>query len=617
MRFRHPPDSGSSAIRMMTCMSNNTRPAGTSRRSLLTALTATAATVPLASLSAAPASAAPAAAPAAPAGLAVQPLAAGAGAGLTTPRSAVTITDLGADWFAGVALGPLGTNVLSGTPARTEVTSGGKRVALLTQGARTVVLTGPERTFTENKRPFADDFQRTLPDLALPVADRVYWGTAPAGGGWTTLGGADTDFSVTPGAGVISLTTDFASRHASLRDGEITDVDVRSVAKFDKVPTGQACSYALSFGYQDTHNNYRARLSFTTAGAVELRVEKEVADTVTQLVPTVALATGVPAGTNWTIRVRREGSHIQAKAWRSDLAEPAAWSAEADDTTFAKGRVGLRALANNGVTNLPVKLTVSRFEVTAATWETLPTVTHTDWVRVLDQPFDGTWTPALETQIRAWAGSTAPDVLAYAAMFLPGAPAVTAGTGKAAGKQVLGRAGYGYLDPQGNRYEGADFHEYMNLGWTFPDGTYTGPSSKQVGNLDCSGYTRMVFGYHHGVPVAAGSDTSKTRLPRKSRDMVDYAPGVRIDQTNGTTPPAAALLQPGDLVLFNADSGDDNPTITVDHVGIYLGKDTEGKRRFVSSRKTGHGPTMSDLAGASTLDGTGTYATKLHTVHRI
>ncbi|MFJ5531745.1 hypothetical protein [Streptomyces sp. NPDC093261] len=90
-----------------------------------------------------------------------------------------------------------------------------------------------------------------------------------------------------------------------------------------------------------------------------------------------------------------------------------------------------------------------------------------------------------------------------------------------------------------------------------------------------------------------------------------------IDRTDGTNPPAAALLQPGDLVLFNADSGDDNPTVTVDHVGICLGRDTTGRRRFLSSRKTVNGPTMSDLGGASVLDGTGTYAKKLHTVHRV
>ncbi|MFI2506743.1 hypothetical protein [Streptomyces sp. NPDC018972] len=581
-----------------------------SRRTLLTAFAASAASVPLAGAVAAPARAASSVP------VSVQPLA--AAAGTTAARSSVTLSPLDASYFAPVTLdASLTTTVLPGSPARTEVTSGGRRVALLTHGARTVVLPGPRRTFSEDKRPFVDDFRRTLPDLSLPVAERDHWGASPGGGVWSTLGPVDTDYSVVPGAGVIDLTTDYASRHASLRDGDITDVDVRSVAAFDKVPTGEACSYALSFGYQDTHNNYRARLSFLTTGAVQLRVEKEVADTVTQLAPALTLATGVPANTDWTIRVRREGSRIRVKAWRSESAEPSAWDVDVSDSTFAKGRVGLRALANQGCANLPVRLSVSRFQVDAATWDAPPSVTHGDWVRVLPRPFDGTWTEELDQVIRGWAGSTAPDVLAYAAMFLGGAPAVTAGAGPAQGRQVLGEAGYGYLDPQGYRYEGADFHEYMNIGWTFDDGTRTGPSSKQVGNLDCSGYTRMVYGYHMGVPLAAGEDTSRQRLPRKSRDMADHAPGVRIDRTDGTAPPAAALLQPGDLVLFNADSGDDQQTDTVDHVGIHLGVDAAGRRRFLSSRKTVNGPTMADLGGASLLDGTGTYAKTLHTVHRI
>jgi cell wall-associated NlpC family hydrolase len=585
------------------------RMVNTSRRGLLATFAASVVSVPLSALAATPARAAESA-------VSVRPFAA-----LTGPApalSSVTLPPLDASYFTPVSLStPLTATVRPGTPARTEVTSGGKPVALLTHGARTVVLPGPRRTFAENKRPFVDDFQRTLPDPSPPAPERQYWGTSPGGGSWSTLGPVDTDYSVVPGTGVITVTTDFASRHASLRDDEITDVDVRSVARFDKVPTGQACSYALSFGYQDTHNSYRARLSFLTTGAVELRVEKEVSDTVTPLAASLTLATGVPAGTDWTIRVRREGSRIQAKAWRSGSAEPSAWAVDVSDSTFTKGRVGLRALANSGCTNLPIKLLVSRVQVDAASWDVPPSVTHGDWVRVLSRPFDGTWTDEVERTIRGWAGSTAPDVLAYAAMFLAGAPAVTAGAGPAQGKQVLGEAGYGYLDPQGFRYEGADFHEYMGIGWTFDDGAYTGPSSKQVGNLDCSGYTRMVYGYHMGVPTAAGQDTSLLRIPRQSRHMADYAPGVRIDRTDGTNPPAAALLQPGDLVLFNADSGDDNPTVTVDHVGIYLGEDAAGKRRFLSSRKTGNGPTMADLGGASLLDGTGTYAKKLHTVHRV
>ncbi|MFG2732385.1 NlpC/P60 family protein [Streptomyces canus] len=582
----------------------------TSRRRLLAAFAASAA-APLTGL---------AAAPPARAAVATDVPAFPGPAGLSSARSWVSMAPLDAAYFTPVALAtPLTTTVLAGTPARTEVTSGGKRVALLTHGARTVVLPGPQRTFAENKRPFVDDFQRTLPDLALGEGDRVYWGTSPGGGRWITSDTFRTDFSVVPGTGIIDLTTAGYSRHATLRDDEITDVDVRGTARFDKVPTGQACSFALTFGYVSTRNHYRARLSFLTSGAVEMRLEKEVDNDVTALGAAVTLAAGVRAGADWTIRVRREGARIQAKAWPSASTEPSSWAFELTDSTptLTKGRMGLRALANEGCTNLPLRLSVSRLEVDAANWAVLPTVAHGDWVRLLPEPFDGTWTAELEQTIRGWAGSTVPDVLAYTAMFLGGAPAVTAGSGPAQGKQVLGEAGYGYPDPHGYLLEGADFHEYMKVGWTFPDGTYRGPSSKQVGNLDCSGYTRMVYGYHLGVPLAAEEDTSGTRIPRKSRHIADYAPGVVVDRATGATPPTAALLQPGDLVLFNADSGDDEVSVTVDHVGIYLGLDDGGRRRFVSSRKTANGPTMSDLGGASLLDGLGTYAKTLHTVRRI
>ncbi|MEX3100565.1 MULTISPECIES: NlpC/P60 family protein [unclassified Streptomyces] len=574
------------------------------RRGLLTAFAATAAAVPLVGSTTVPARAVGTSG--------AVPL------GPASPRSSVTFAALDASYFTPVTFGAaLTATALPGTPERTEVSAGGRRVAVLTRGARTVVLKGPPRTFLENKRPFVDDFQRTLPDLSLPEGSRSYWGTSPGGGSWSTTGPVDADFSVTPGTGLVALTTENVSRHASLRDGEVADVDVRSTVRLDKVPAGQACSYALSFGYQDARNHYRARLSFLSTGVVQLRVEKEVADVVTSLAPAADLATGVSAHTDWTVRVRRESDRIRVKAWRTASAEPSAWAVDVADTTFAKGRVGLRALANTGCTNLPVTVQVSRFQVDAANWASSPSVTHDEWVRLLPSPYDGDWTPELERTVRELSGSLAPDALAYAAMFLGGAPAVTAGSGQAAGRQVLGEAGYGYLDSRGYRYEGADFHEYMDTDWTFGDGSYAGRFSKQAGNLDCSGYTRMVYGYHLGVPLAAGTDTSGLRLPRKSRDMATHSPGTVIARTDGTSPPSAELLQPGDLVLFNADSGDDTTSTAVDHVGIYLGLDTAGKRRFLSSRKTANGPTMSDLGGASLLDGAGTYARTLHTVHRI
>ncbi|WP_256104476.1 NlpC/P60 family protein [Streptomyces sp. ODS05-4] len=592
----------------------------TSRRSLLSLIAASAATVPLSALAAAPARAAGTA----PAAVEPFPVPAGSAPGL----SRVTLPPLDASYFTPVAMtDPLTVTVRPGTPDRTEITSGGARIAMLTHGARTVVLSGPVRTFTENKQPFTEDFRRTLPDPAAPPAARRSWGSSPNGGRWETLGPAASDFSVAPGAGVIVLTTDHVSRHATLEDDEIGDVDVRATGRFDKVPTGQACSFALSFGYQGVpaRDSYRARLSFLTTGAVELRVEKEYAGEVTQLAGVTPLATAVPAGADWTIRVRRQGNRFQVKAWRAAAGEPAAWTVETSDKAdrtvephFTKGRVGLRVLAGEGCSNLPVKLTVSRFQVDAANWEKPPSVTHGDWVRVLPEPFDGDWTPALDHVIRGWAGSTAPDVLAYAAMFLNGAPAVTSGAGPAKDKQVLGAAGYGPLDQRGLRREGADFLDYMATGWTFPDGATAGPAADQAGSLDCSGYVRMVYGYHAGVALAAWTDTTGTAIPRASRHMVDFTPGVRIDRTaDGATPPAAARLQPGDLLFFNADSGDDLTTATIDHVGIHLGTDAAGKRRFLSSRKTADGPTMADLGGASLLDGDGTYAKRLHTVHRV
>lgn len=576
----------------------------TSRRSLLSALAA--ATVPVSALASAPAARAAGGTPAAPPPPALPP------AGLGAPPSSVTVAPLDASWFTHVTLAsPLTPTVLPGAPARTEVTSGGRRIALLTHGARTVIVPGPRRTFREDKQPFAEDFDRTLPDPAANPLTRPCWGNSPGGGTWDTEGPDDGDFSVTPGRGLIRLTTDNPSRYATLKDGGITDVDVTAVAGFDKVPTGDACSYAVVFGHTAPGDHQRARLSFLTTGAVELRIEKVSGGTATPLAPAVTVATGVPAGTAWGVRVRREGTLVRVKAWRASAAQPADWTVTVTESPLGKGRIGLRALANKGCTGLPVTLTVTGFQVTAATWAEPPSVTHDAWVRVLPQPFDGTWTPALEQTVRGWTGSLAPDVLAYAAMFLPGAPEVLSGAGPAAGRKVLGKATYSRADARGERDTGADFHEYMGIDWTFPTGLKAA-EARYEGSLDCSGYTRMVYGYHMGVPLAGMDDASPARLPRTSAQMAARAPGVRLARTTGATPEVVALLQPGDLLFWDAD-GDGE----VDHVGIHVGTDALGRPRFVSSRKTVNGPTMADVAGASLLSGGGTYDTGLRAVHRL
>ncbi|MFI9235712.1 hypothetical protein [Streptomyces sp. NPDC053079] len=106
-------------------------------------------------------------------------------------------------------------------------------------------------------------------------------------------------------------------------------------------------------------------------------------------------------------------------------------------------------------------------------------------------------------------------------------------------------------------------------------------------------------------------------------EFEDADPDFRIGQRakDSTTAPAMPLLQPGDLVLFDVNDKEEWPVepdeYAVDHVGIYLGLDKAGKRRFLSSRKSCDGPTMADVSGSSTLDSPGIYADSLHTVHRI
>lgn len=530
--------------------------------------------------------------------------------------------------FARSFLGELRARVLPGTPVRTEVRHGDQRVAVLTEGARTVVVSGPERTFTENKQSFADVFDRLVPDPALLPAKRLKpgWGYSPAGGTWSVHGGTagDADFGVhTRGAATMVLKDTEEGRYATLTDDGISDVDVMCEASLDKVPVGNACSVALLFGYRSGSAHYRARLSFTTKGEVDLRVERVADGRTVVLAEAGPLATGVRAGAVWKIRVRRTGVKALVTAWPAAGVEPGEPIAQVEVAEAGRrGRVGVRGFASSGCTNLPVTVAVRRFEVADATWAAPPSVTHRDWVRLLDAPFDGAWTPAVEAVVRGWAGSMAPDVFSYAMMFLPDAPPVGGADPRVGGADVLGEAGYGKPDSQGLLPVGADFHDYMQQPWAFPDETRE-PEDKQGRHLDCSGYVRMVYGFHLGVDMVAVKDPAKKALPRKSGAMVDFAPGVRVAQRAGSGGSGVDLgqLQPGDLVLFDvhdvAGDPDDPESYDVDHVGIYLGLDQEDKRRFLSSRKSADGPTMADISGASVLDGPGIYADSLHTVHRI
>ncbi|MER8046864.1 NlpC/P60 family protein [Streptomyces sp. NPDC094032] len=548
-----------------------------SRRTALLALAGVAAGGALPLAGAAPAAAAPV--PAADPPLVPSPL-----PGLPDPRLPLHVDPTDAWHFAPHPAGPLTTRAV---PGGLEVADDAGVLATLTTGARTVTVRGPKRWFTEQKKQVLDDFDRVPP--------KGGWGMSPGGGSWSHINGADADYAVEGGQGVITLTAADASRFSLLPDYGIGDVDVRARFSFDRLPVGAPVSLGLVLGAEDVNNHYRSRLILTPAGEVQLVLEKEVADQPATLAAAVTVGTGWTAGEQWWVRVERTGDLLRTRAWKS-ATEPSGWTHSVADTSFPMGAVGVRALASKGATVRP-KARVDSFRIETATWADPPLVTHDTWVRLLPEPFAGTWTPDLEQRITAWAGDTSPDLLAYCAMYQPFAPVVTQG-----GRQVLGESAYSKADPTtGLRTVGADFQEYLGIPYDFPGYPRREPEAEFLRCLDCSGYVRMVFGYHLGLPLLHESAAAGTQaLARTSSGMATAAPGVTIAESAvGSTPPLDGL-RIGDTVYFDTDATTDDPG---GHVGVYVGPDRYGKRRFVSSRKSPNGPTLGDVGGKSILDG--------------
>ncbi|MFE6226903.1 C40 family peptidase [Streptomyces sp. NPDC057854] len=498
--------------------------------------------------------------------------------------------------------------VIEGTPQRLEVLDSQGVAAVFTVGAKTVVLRGASRRFTEQKRPFTDSFARTLANG---------WGPSPGGGVWSNANGSDSLYSVSNGVGSILLDATNVSRHVSVRDSGIGDCDVSVKATIDKTPVTAGVSCAVSFAYQDTNNHYRARLLFSSAsGNVQLSLEREVDNAVTVLGPAVTLGSGFQPHDWWNIRVQKKGNALSCRAWKDGTAEPSTWTHTTTDATFATGRVGVRAIASSGNSALPINAKFADFKLRSGQWATPPTVVHSTWVRLLDQPFDGSWSEALAQRVRSWLVDQTPDVLAYAWMFVTGAATVT--DPLLSGKRIFGQADYGPLATDGTRYEGSDWNDFIGTSWTyrtgeartFPHGNVTSP-----GGLDCSGYVRMVFGRCLGIPLVYKEGLDGISLPRTTRDMAPNGPGVVVISSAGAPPASLSDLQIGDVLFFDADESD--PTEgQIDHCGIYVGTDANGEMRFVSSRKTANGPTFSDLGGPSVINGTSNYSTRLRTVRR-
>lgn len=242
---------------------------------------------------------------------------------------------------------------------------------------------------------------------------------------------------------------------------------------------------------------------------------------------------------------------------------------------------------------------------------TTATITTTTWVRLAPQ----VWAPGAEKA--AWFGKwfetarrdTSPDVFAVAMQYADGA----ADEKNAEELTFRGDAIFGPVEPAGYaRLEQSDFLDYLGISYTFSDAGTKEPKPAHWGALDCSGFVRTVYGYRLGYPLL-GTNDAGPGLPRRAYAIAAKGPGVELIPNTGTRVTTYDALQPGDLVFFEVEGS----VAELDHVGIFVGLDSAGHYRFMSSRERANGPTFGDLGGTSLLDDGGMYSRAWRAARRI
>ncbi|UKY53168.1 NlpC/P60 family protein [Streptomyces inhibens] len=238
------------------------------------------------------------------------------------------------------------------------------------------------------------------------------------------------------------------------------------------------------------------------------------------------------------------------------------------------------------------------------------------WVRLMPKP----WKAGTEKQkwftdwFAAFHRSARPDLLAVSQQYVKGAPQKK----DRQGLRYAGPATAGPPTPPGSPAGGphrrpSDFYHYLGKPWTFPDRKNALPDKSRYGAVDSSGYVRLVYGYRGGYALL-GTDRKGPGLPRTTNGIASVGPGVPVIPNRDARPSELDTLQPGDLVFFDTDRRN-GPRL--DHMGIYLGLDTDGHPRFISSREKNNGPTFGDIGGSARIDGAGTYAVSLRAAQRL
>ena len=202
----------------------------------------------------------------------------------------------------------------------------------------------------------SDQFERTVSSG---------FGTADVGGPWSVSSTART--KVTGGQGVIYGFTGANQDVQAWNPTTATNMEVSGLIQLNASnPMGGNYQARLVARAQpDARNGYVARMTHTSAGAATwalLRVANAGGTNTVTLAQGTLLSSGA-AGSRWWIRLRTNGTTIQAKFWRDGTAEPAGWTATARTASGrAAGAVG--ALTASGVKSPFPQIGFDNFQAT-------------------------------------------------------------------------------------------------------------------------------------------------------------------------------------------------------------------------------------------------------------
>lgn len=179
------------------------------------------------------------------------------------------------------------------------------------------------------------------------------WGTADSGQAYTLTGTAS-DFAVSGGFGTITPSA-LSSARLALVDMTSFQWNLAVQWKISALPASGTVRAGLVGGYKDGNNLYQAYASVTSAGAVNVVIERIVGGTNTALI-TGGTISGLTIAANTVYGFRFSGFYdftarkftISAKVWPTTAAEPYGANVMAQDgSTYGGSSVGVYA-ANLG-----------------------------------------------------------------------------------------------------------------------------------------------------------------------------------------------------------------------------------------------------------------------------